>query len=562
MQKLLKYLIAVLVMVSITLALSSGFVSYGMRPTGNGHSILFDLVINNGRVMDPETMFDAVRNVGIKDGKIAIITTDAIAGKETIDATGHVVAPGFIDTHYHSIDGLSMKMAARDGVTTGMDLEVGAWPIDKWYEAKNGQWPLNYGTGVSQEIVRMVVHDPEVKIEKAYDAPSLLSELRPATCKDGVCGWSVTKSNLEQMNNITKLLDEGLRQGALCISSTIGYASTGIRAYEMYQAMIAAARFGRFVAAHTRYHNNSEPPMEEQLGFYELFGAAVALDAPLLVQHNNTYGWWQIEEVLQAARAKGMNMWSEWYPYTAGSTNIGADFLQPDRIQALGLSYAQIYDPIEDKYLTQTDYERIVKEDPGRLVIGFDQRKEKWLPLWLRMPHMVMASDSMPSYKDWAADFSEYQGHPRTAGARAKTLRLGREYDVPLMFTLSQLSYWHAKHLGDAGIEAMKVRGRMQEGMVADITIFDPVNVKDNATYKAGEQGTPSTGIPYVIVSGQMVVKDSKFQQGVWAGQPIRYPVEQKARFVPVTEEAWVEEFSISIPMQHGADSPGHTDEH
>jgi len=133
----------------------------------------YDLVILNGRVMDPETMLDAKLNVGVKEGRIAIIaiiTKEQITGDETIDATGHVVAPGPIDTHFHSLDGLSMKMAARDGVTTGMDLEIGAINVDEWYAAKKGQWPLNYGTTISQEGVRMLVHDPEAKIEGPQDA--------------------------------------------------------------------------------------------------------------------------------------------------------------------------------------------------------------------------------------------------------------------------------------------------------------------------------------------------------------------------------------------------------
>ena len=94
-----------------------------------------DLVILNGRVMDPETNFDGVRNVGIKDGKIVTITEDKIKGKETIDAKGHVVAPGFIDTHVHVVDlPFGQKLMLRDGVTTPLDLEVGAYPVDRFYD--------------------------------------------------------------------------------------------------------------------------------------------------------------------------------------------------------------------------------------------------------------------------------------------------------------------------------------------------------------------------------------------------------------------------------------------
>jgi N-acyl-D-aspartate/D-glutamate deacylase len=165
--------------------------------------------------------------------------------------------------------------------------------------------------------------------------------------------------------------------------------------------------------------------------------------------------------------------------------------------------------------------------------------------MWLRTPHMVVGSDAMPpvdadgNYLTGDDPYEKYSGHPRTAGSFATVLRLARENDVALMHTLSQTSYWSAKHLGDAGIEAMKGRGRMQVGMVADITIFDPENVTERSTYKAGENGLPSAGIPYVLVRGTIVVKDSKVQN-VYPGQPIRYPVEAKGRFKPLERSSYI----------------------
>jgi hypothetical protein len=186
--------------------------------TSNVYSVTYDIVINNGRVMDPETYFDAVRNVGIKEGRIVKISKQKLKGKEVIDATGYVVAPGFIDTHTHSSDKFVIKMAMMDGVTSGMDYELGALNIADWYAREKNDWPINFGQCVSHELVRMTIHDG-LNIKKPVDAFDAF-KLRAKSKEDGVEGWSVTVSNLEQINAINQRLDEELRQGALCIGST------------------------------------------------------------------------------------------------------------------------------------------------------------------------------------------------------------------------------------------------------------------------------------------------------------------------------------------------------
>jgi len=291
---------------------------------------------------------------------------------------------------------------------------------------------------------------------------------------------------------------------------------------------------------------------------------AMLLRAPLLLAHDNDYGWWENAKKLQMARAQGHNVWGEYYPFAAGSTLIGADFLRPEVWEQVnGYKYEEtIYDPGADKFLAKDEYLQIVKERPGYFIVVHMPARKKWLEYWLTIPEMVVASDAMQGVDadgkllPWDADVTRYAGHPRTASSYSTTLQLGREHGVPLMFTLAQLSYWNAKHLGDTGLEAMKERGRVQVGKIADLTLFDPETVAARATYKAGENGLPPVGIPYVIVHGTIVVKESTVLP-VRPGQSIRFPVEAEGRFEPVEVNQWLGEHSIDVPDMHELDDTG-----
>jgi len=532
---------------SISLLFCAMSVPFVTACSNGGAQEPYDVVILDGRVMDVETNFDGIRNIGINDGTIVTITEEEIAGNETIDASGHVVTAGFIDTHHHGAGNpWGVKSSLRDGVTTPMDLEVGAINVDGWYTHREGSWAANYGAAASHEFHRMRILD-RLEINEPADGNDFARLRNASYDDDDTPDWAVTRASIEQLNAMLASIDEDLRTGALGVASTTGYMANGITTLELFNVQKAAANYGRLYASHVRLLGNANPPAEATLGAFEEIANGVALNQPLILSHNNNFGWWEVEEHLQLLRDQGYNVWSEYYPYTCGSSTIGSEFIKPDNIGTLGLDYSNLVNPRTGGNMDRESYDRIFAEDPAYIIILCLPQREAWLPMWLEVPHMTVAGDQMPPVDEsgrlltWDDPFEAYNGHPRTVGTHAKTLRLAREHGVALMQVLAQNSYWSAKHLGDAGIEAMRIRGRMQEGMVADITIFDPETVTDNGTYTVGENGRPSTGIPYVLVNGVIMVKDSVVQDGIFPGQSIRYPVESEGRFEPLQRKAYLD---------------------
>src|SRR5213082_3324952 len=137
---------------------------------------VYDRVILGGRVIDPASRLAAVRNIGLTGGRIAVITTHAIRGRDTVDARGLVVAPGFIDLHAHGQTPETYRFYALDGVTTALELELGTADVAAWYSERSRGERINYGVSIGHIKVRMaVMHDSGARMpvgDGAYRAAS------------------------------------------------------------------------------------------------------------------------------------------------------------------------------------------------------------------------------------------------------------------------------------------------------------------------------------------------------------------------------------------------------
>jgi N-acyl-D-aspartate/D-glutamate deacylase len=441
----------------------------------------FDLVIANGRVIDPESGLDGIRHIGISNGRIAALTPDRLTGRTTIDALGLVVSPGFIDLHAHQQTPETYRLQARDGVTTAFELELGTSDIEGWYAARTRSL-INHGVSIGHIRVRMaVMRDPGASFPTADAAHRAAT---PAEIKE-----------------ISQRIAAGLKQGAVSIGAGFAYTPAA-RDEELLELFRIAARERTTIHVHTR---RGLPGVEEVLRF------AGETKAPLHIVHINSTGAAATRAVLQTiagAQARGVNVTTEAYPYAAGMTEIQSANLD-EYEKGTDDRLAQLEWPRTGERLTRESFQKYRKMG-GPVVIHTNT--EDMVAVAVNSPLTMIASDSY-----WEGG----TGHPRTSGTFSKVLgRYVREArSLSLMGAIRKMTLMPAQRL-ETRVAAMKTKGRLRVGADADITIFDAARVIDRSTYR--EPGLPPIGIRHVIINGVAVVSNEQLVEGVFPGRAIR----------------------------------------
>lgn len=466
----------------LTLLLALQVTTLSAQTTAN---TVYDRVILGGHVMDPASELDAVRNIGLLDGRIAVITTQAVRGRDTIDARGLVVAPGFIDIHAHGQTPETYRFYSLDGVTTALELELGTSDVDAWYRERSAGERINYGVSIGHIKVRMLVmHDSGTWMpvsDGAYRAAS------PA-----------------QIAEIAKRIETGLSEGAVDIGAGFPYTPAATR-----DELLAVFR----VAARTKtpVHVHITPGIT---GLKEALALAGETGAPLHVVHINSAGLAETPvmlDMISDARAHGRDVTTEAYPYAAGMTEIQSATIQDTYKAAPDERLAELEWPRTGERLNRESFERYSKIG-GPVVVHTNT--EQMVAVAINSPLTIIASDAY-----WQSG----TGHPRTTGTFSKVLgRYVREaHSLSLMEAIRKMTLMPAQRL-EARVPAMRQKGRLRVGADADITIFDPATVLDRSTYR--EPSLSPVGIQYVIVNGVPVVADGRAVEGVAPGKAVRAP--------------------------------------
>jgi len=465
-----------------------------------------DLVIINGRVLDPAANLDAVRAVAVANGRILSVTTAVPRARDTLDARGLVVAPGFIDMHSHGQDSVNYGFLAHDGVTTALELEIGTYPVAPWYAKRAGKALINFGVSASHPGARRAMLDGDSTAEGA--------DVIGAT-------GAFVRNPIERarLGELDRRIDAALNDGALGIGMGINYTPAATRE-EIFRTFGVAARHRAPVFVHLRYAG-----LIDNAGgvtaLQEVLSDAAATGAPLHVVHVTSVGLAATPTLLamiDGARARGLDVTTEAYPYTAGATMLQSAIFDPGFQERLGVDYKDILWTATGERLTAESFDRYRKQ--GGLAIIFaipDSAADQAY----RVSHVIVASDG-----GFQLNNGTVIGHPRSAGTHARILgRFVRERGVlSLNDAIRKMTILPALRL-ERVAPMMKRKGRLQAGADADIVIFDPARVIDVATFEKPAQF--SDGIVHVLVNGTFVVKASTLQPGVAPGQAVRGTVRQ-----------------------------------
>ena len=427
----------------------------------------FDLVIRGGRVIDPQSGLDGVRNIG------------------------------FIDLHNHAFAPHSQELRVLDGLTTALELEGGVLKPREWLAAHAGKSRFNFGASAGHYDARRLAIAQTLNRAIEDDTPPSQYASEPSTP--------------EQIEIVLAELERALNEGGIGIGYMPDYMPgtsqlEGLRVFEL------AASRKTMVFSHQRYGSMVAPGTWLE-AVQELIADSAVTGAPIHICHVTSMNLSRtplVLDMIDGARTRGVDVTTEVYPYTAWSTGLAEPLFDPGWQQRYEIDYDDLTLASTGEVLTPQTFEKYRAEQQSVVGQGIP---ESAIEAALERPGVMIVSD--------AGDIATGNEHPRGAGTNGRILgRYVREKQVlTLPDAIARMSWLPAKRLERVS-DDMKRKGRIQTGADADLTIFDAATVTDRAVF--GDSDKPSQGFVHVIVAGTPVVRDSRLVADAFPGQPVR----------------------------------------
>ena len=456
------------------------------EPTAVAAGEKFDVVIEGGRVMDPATGFDHTANVGIEDDQVVAITEDELQGRKVIDARDRVVAPGFIDILSYDPNDYGIWYKVGDGVTTNLGMHGLNAEADNWFQQYQAAGvPTHFGGAWDHAYVR-----------------GILMEI-------GV-GESATPAQIDELE---ARAEQGLKEGWMGIDFELEYAP-GTSREEVIRLSRLAKRYNVPVFFHGRYSDMQEPGTNFDT-LNEIIDAARTTGASVHVEHiNSTGGTFSMEDslaMLEEARAEGIDVTACTYPYTFWATNLASERFADGWQERFRIDYGDLAIPGTGERLNAQSFAQY--RATGKIAAAFAMPEDD-IRDSLRSDFVMIGSDGI-------LEGPENNNHPRAAGTFARVLgHYVREKQVlSLMDALEKMTIMPARRLQEQA-PSLRLKGRLQLGSDADITIFNPETVIDEATLR--HPNRMSVGIDWVIVMGTIVKSPDKLFKGRKPGLPVK----------------------------------------